>query len=178
MSNLIHAAESIKLLATQYQHMIEAAEALNRIGSLENAEKEAKQAIDSTRKELEKTKVNLVLAKDEFQSLKADAKSLVEGAELEANQLLVKAKADSDAMLADATIKAKIIENSALEAVKSELNTIKANKLKAEKAVESAITELNATIDERNKAAQELADLQSKIESAKAAVLKLLGDHQ
>lgn len=102
MSDKITVAESIRRVAVMFQNMVEAADMLESIGSLEQAKKEAdaarvaaEAARNSSIVEAEKVAQTVNAAKTEAAELIADAK-------FKASDLEVGAHAKADAIIADA----------------------------------------------------------------------------
>lgn len=118
MSKINH-ADAIRKLAIQYQAMVAAADALESIGSIEQATKEATNALTKARKDAEVAKGNLATVEAQIRAIEDQAASVIAQARDESKAIIEAAKADAKKQ-ADATIKraesraAKIEDEAAL----------------------------------------------------------------
>lgn len=108
MSNYSKIADEVKVLAKRFQGIIELSKALDEVGSVEIAAKEAFMLRDKARAEFEKAKGELELAKEELNSKKEEVKA----AELKVTDILELAHKKAQAIV-DAA-KEKAVEADAL----------------------------------------------------------------
>lgn len=164
MADKFTAAESIRRLAVMYSSMIEAADALEAIGSIERVTEEQKKQADAATAEADKAKADLAKVKEQIkvQAAKGDAlvadavlsakierDNIVKAAEETAANVLKKAQDESAEMIAKAsTEKARLSSEigglqAAIEAGRSELVSLKAAKEAAEAATVDAEKKLD-----------------------------------
>lgn len=117
MSKYLVAADAIKKMAIQYKNIVAVAEALEMVGSVENAEKEARSATKDAQLERDQALNQLAKAKEQVsaakqtvvaleQAAKDSAASIVEQANQAADKIKADAYAKATAMVDDAAIKA------------------------------------------------------------------------
>lgn len=175
MANKSTAAESIRRLATQYQQMVEAADMLDQIGSLENAAKEAEKATaaaraeaDSAQADAAKAKADAKTAKDKVAATMADAeeKALViaQQAEIKAQELIADGKARAQQILTKASLDAANA-TVGIEGKVAELSATRAS-------IEQSLVDLQSQIDAKQVEAEEL---EKRLAKAQASIAKLLG---
>ena len=70
MADKFTAAETIRRLAVQYMHMVEAADALESMGKLEQTLKESQAQADAARKEAADAKLDLTNAREQIKAAK------------------------------------------------------------------------------------------------------------
>ena len=169
MSELINVADQVRAGAKRLEWVLQLADALERVGSLEQAEKEAKKATEKAKKDLEKAKSDLAKAADKLRDAEesvpkavSQANAVLAGAHEEAKALANQAKADAAAIINAAQGKAQATVDAAI----SQAAGI-AEQIKAEKSV------LAQYQGETVKAIKDLAKIHEDIEEAKAEAAKL-----
>lgn len=171
----LNAAKSIRNLATLYKDMTDAAEALEQIGSLEQAADEAAKATASAKGELATTQAELSKAKDKLAAAKATAQEIGEQAAAEALVIQDKAQTDAVAIITQAKQDATGIIGGAkyrAEAIvasgNSQYEVLTGNiaVLKEQYGV------LNSDVQAKRR---ELASLEDKLNTARDGLRKLLG---
>lgn len=175
MADLFAAAEAIKREAQRYVQLVEAAKVLEALGSLEQAEAQARQRTADARRDLAEAQASLA---------DIDARIVVETVEAEA--MLVRARSEAEGIVVAAkNDAARMLENAEREAVQTrdaadeyerviradavDLSSKAANALVAAK---NTLDEINADI---NKANAELAEINERIEKARAAARAAFG---
>lgn len=157
----LQAAENIRRFAEQYKALVEAADLLDGIGSLELAAAEAKSAAETAKKELEEIKAETAKAK-------AAQKKVVDAVQAEFEEQ----RAVAQKMLDDTKIHAEELKKASEQAAQSIINAAndQADKVKAE-----ALQISNSAGEMQTNARNEVALLQVEIEQ-KAAELKAVED--
>lgn len=175
MASKSNAAEAIRRLATQYQQMVEAADMLDQIGSLENAAKEAKAATEAARAEAEAARAETVKAKDEAKKAKDKVAAVMSDAEELALVKVQEGEVKAQEMVADAKARAQQILNAAaLDAANVTVGIeAKVAELSATRdALEHGVSELQAQIVTKQAEAEEL---EKRLAKAQASIAKILG---
>lgn len=175
MANKIQSADAIRRLAIQYQAMVEAADLLESIGSLEQASKEAEKAASAARE-------NLKIAEEELASVKAETKK----AKAKGDDVIALAVGAGNEKLEQADLEAKAIVAAANE--QADLIVAKARKDAdaITSGVESRRTAIAADVDALTKRADlmtaviadktaEVNDLELRLAKAQAQIAKILG---
>lgn len=157
MSELIKAAGDIRKLAKLYENMTAAAEALEHVGTIEQAANEAQSRLDKLTGEVK------------------HQRALREAAELEASDLLSEAKAKADGIVAAAVDTASELQRQATE----ELASAKADSALIVEASQLRAKELSGAADEAEQrviaALAEVTELEKRAEKARAYLSKLVG---
>lgn len=146
----------LKKIIDLFSPINDAISIIEKVATLEQAENEAKQRIDKLRKEAAKIEADNIKAESEAGAIMATAQEKANGLGVAANTELANAKAKAEAILAEARAQAKTLTAAADEKVK-----------KLQDQADAAL----AAVKERN---AELADLEAKIEKAKAQIAKML----
>ena len=168
------AASAVRKYAIRYEAFMELAAELDRIGSLERAEGEAKVRLDAARKEVEEVEQRLkdsseqlrtaeIAAVEIIASAKVDAEMTAEAAKLSAESLLKEAESAAKLVLDGAQLEAQHI---ALEA-SQKVESVQA----ASGVIERSIVTMNKRLEEKG---AELADLEARIEAAKQSIRKFV----
>ena len=151
--NLIQAADEVRKMLRGFKAVEMVSAALENVGSLQNAGKEAEKLLAAIRSDVARAEAALVAANSDVTLVKEEAKKLLADAKRKAEDRLAKADAeiavrvsDSDAVVAAAAARAQSLEALAHDA--------KADVASAQK---------------------ELEDLNGKIAKAKAGIAKILG---
>ena len=156
MSATLKTADELKKLARMFQAVIDSVDTLERIGSMEQAEAEAKNRVGKLQKEADELVATVASARLEAQGILDAAALRKSEAERQAEEIARVAQQKADALVIEANDKAgRIIADA--EAQKA--------------AAEDAVTTAQAKCDEAKK---ELSEIEKKIESARARVAKIL----
>ena len=166
-------ADNLDRMAVQHQTMVEAAAAFRKLGSIDQATKEAENARAIADQAATDAARDLVNAKQDVATAKTQAAAVLEAARKEAVQILADANSDADGIVSLADDKAGKLMAEAKEqakaksqAAESALNPLLAN-LTALKSEVAALTEkrdlLNADADEA----------QAKLDVVREAIAKL-----
>ena len=173
MSKATEAADAIKRAAKQYEAFVHAAEILERIGSLENAEKEAKAAIDLAGKEreemvekLKKAQLSVKKAEELAAKKESDAAINAESILVDANNEALKIVSEAKAQAAKFKSDANANIEQALAGIESQIQS--RNEVKAKLDSSIAVTQLQ--VDEMNAAADEA---EKRLAKVNAAIAKL-----
>jgi predicted nucleic acid-binding Zn-ribbon protein len=137
MSHLNQAIENVRATARVFQSVIDLAEALAKVGSIEQATVEANAALAKVRNEVTaaESKLSEQRLKADAEYAQADAASIVEAAKTVAESLRAEAQADRDAAKAALTEAQDRAESMALDV----------------KAKEQEIADLDARIEKARK---------------------------
>lgn len=175
MSSKSNAAESIRRLAVQYQQMVEAADLLDSIGSLEQAAAEAKKAAEAARADTAAARAEADKAKAEAKKSKEKVDKILSDADGEALAKVQEAEIKAQGIVADAKAKAEQITNKAAVDVAdatagvagrvAELTTMRLR-------LEQELAALQNDIDAKK---AEADDVEKRLAKAQAQVAKLLG---
>jgi cell division septum initiation protein DivIVA len=176
MSKSTDAADAIRRFAKQYELMVSAADTLEQIGSLENAQEEAKKSLDQHRKVLETEASLLAEAKAETKKVKESnlklaedgktkADSVIHNATLEADRVASEAKAQADKIISNANVKAE----QSLAGVKSQIDKLNTERTDLENMTASLRGEVSTLTAEAINAEVRLAKVQSAIAKLTAA---------
>ena len=156
MNNILKAADEVKKLARMFGALGEVVEILDRIGGMEQAEQEARARVDALNRDAEFSRVAVDSAKAEAKAIK-DASAKLEG----------QAAQHTEALKAAASDEAKTI----VARARTEADTItEAARLQVKEAEHAAVIARDA----ESLARSSLADLEQKIEGARARIAKLL----
>ena len=175
MADLITASETIKRLAVQFQGIIDVADALGQLGSLQNATSEMGAARESALADLAKAKGELAKAKSDLGKAKSDADLIIGaandqaavvlgGADQKAQSILDQAALQANKFIADGAAQAKVTIDAAASQV-AELSQAKA-------ALKNDVLDLGDVIAAKQSA---LDEIETKLTAAKESIAKLLG---
>lgn len=157
MSNALKAASDIRKLAKLYESMADAADALDQIGSLEQAENEAQVRLDKINEELR------------------HQRALREAAELETSDMLAVAQAKADQIMASAVDSAAELQRQAQEMLaKSRAESALIVEASQQRAAELK-QQADAAEDRVVSALAEVTELEKRAEKARAYLFKLVG---
>ncbi len=170
MSDKIHAADAIRASIRNTKALLDYADTLEKVGSIEQAEKEAIAATNKARQELAETAEQLSLMKEllmnaeaSFKAKKAELEEseaqLIASAQSEAADIKAKAKAQSTKTINDAENQAKVITAQAYDYLH-----------KLEENLATAKQEFKDLIQNKQRAEEDLAAINAKIEHAKLLV--------
>lgn len=173
--NFLQAAEAVKSAAKQYRHMMEVAEALEAIGSLEQAtaEKTAMLAKLDESIEVGRKMASTMMAEAKAQqdaanfndaTARDNVAKLIDAAQANAAEIAKKADEDAAAKLSAARVQADSLVAQAKIMVAQAQADINAKKYES--------TQLDGDVQAKR---DELAALQVKIEAARAQIAKMLG---
>lgn len=153
MSDFITAASELQSMLNKFKSVETVVSALNRIGSIENAGKEAEEKLASLKGLIESASKDLDNAVSVVAETKDQAKKIASDAKNKADAKVAKAEEDAASIIASASAKSAIAEN----------NVSKLNEELAEKT--NALGSLK----------EEFSDLEAKIAKAKNYLSKLAG---
>lgn len=151
--NLTQAADEIRKMLRGFKAVEQVSAALESVGSIQNAGKEAEKALESVKAEINKAQQDLIAASTEVLAAKDEAKKIAADAKAKAAERLEKANADANRIVADAQSKA-------------DAEVVRLSSIQAQAQIEAA---------KRDAAAAELAEIEQKITKVKAQAAKLLG---
>lgn len=175
MSNLVEAADGIRRLAKLHEHMVTAAAALERIGSLENAEAEARQRVAQANADLRVVLEQAEEVKQTTTKARADCEQLIARVEAEvaevrktaqdAAELAQKEAAGTSArVVAEAQERARQIVDAAKEARAAEERVV----AEAREALEGVRAEITAK-------SEELKSIEDRINAARRTIAEFAG---
>jgi chromosome segregation ATPase len=175
MSSKVQAAEAIEALANQYKQMVEAAEMLKKIGSLENAAKEAQKACEAAKDEAEAAKLEADLAKNDAKKAKGKVVEMLDKAIADANETVLQGKQKADQIVAEAESRATEINLAASERISSALADVNANRSKVLAEIADAKQLLEGLMLDIQSKTSEANEAQKKLDKVQAQITKLLG---
>lgn len=168
------AAESIERLANQYRHMVRAAETLKSVGMAANALREINAAIEAARAAKAEADEQVALVNQMLAELREQAALVLDKANEEAARIVEAAQAKAAKIVQDAVDRArKVAEEGAAEhetrmaKARETLNTIG-------EQIAAARQELEQLVTLRSAKAMELDKLESRLQAARAAAVKIL----
>lgn len=170
----IYAADAIRATVRDTKALLEYADELEKIGSIEQAAQEARVATAKAREQLDLTNGMVVKAKGELEAVEAQikakaaeqehlSKSILETAQNEAQSIRENATNRAVRIITEAESKAKTIEQEHV----GNLNKIK----EQSRATSSA---LKKTIDNKEKAEVELSAINGKLAEARSKISQFL----
>lgn len=171
------AVQAIRRAAMQYQGFVAAADALEKIGSLEQAAKEAEAAVAKARAELAEVQEGIRKAAVANEAMESAAKAraaIVEraadealaNAEAAAEQIIAKAKSDAELVVTMANQQADMSHNA--QVIRQELMAEEIAKLEQERA--EKLHEAEEARGAAAQAAEQLAQIQASIAKLAGAV--------
>ena len=172
--NLMEVTDQVKTWANRNRAIIALADALEQIGSLDQARAEAESRLAVARVELDEVAKQVEEAKALGEGIKAEVDRLREEALNEAAKVKSDAYDAAATMMQEATARAEEMVKSAAETARLSLDALKGDMNEAAKAAQDARAERNAALDERDAARDELAEIQKRIAAAKAEAKRLL----
>lgn len=153
MSDFIAAADEVRKLLRGFKAVEVVSAALEKVGSIENAGKEAESLLSTVKAEIAKAQEELTLSKADIMNAKEEAKKLAADAKAKVEARMDKVAADAAKMIADAN----------------------AGQAEAANRIAAANEELGGIKAECDVVAKELSELESKLAKVKAQAAKMLG---
>lgn len=175
MSDKIKAADAINRLAQSYQAVIDAAALLREIGSLDQAKDEAVKAREVADKEAAEAKAEAKKAKDVVKKAKDDADQIIDGAVIEAKEILANADLDVERKIEDAKLRGESIISAARVMADRVTGDIATEAKRTEdrlKELQFNCSTIEASIADKLKMCD---DIEARLAKAQAQVAKLLG---
>jgi len=176
MSDLIKAAESINKLARQYEHMVTAADALKRVGSLEQAEKEVEGRLEALRAEMKKESARVMEQKAMLDTEEQKYMAARQAMTRDAQECRAKAEADSLVIMEAAEAQVAKLKAEAAQMVKvahEDMGRLQDELRDKAAASEARVASMDKMLSEKT---AELNGLNAKIEKAKEAVRRVMGE--
>lgn len=175
MTDKIAAAKAIRNLAVLYRDMEKAAEALEAIGTLDQAAEESRRATETARAEYNILQEQITASKAALQDAQTRAKAATEDADRQGTNILCKARDGAAIVIAEAEAKARDITVNASESADEIIAAAeqKREALSAESRVLADST--NALTKEIIAKKEQLRALEAKVAGMKADVLAMLG---
>lgn len=178
MANKLKAADEIGKFARMFGAMIEVADEIARVGSLEQAARESEAALQNAREHLDRVtqeiahaRAAVVAEQNKVTALEDDKRSVIAAAQAEAarqravgQQALEKAQAEAKAHIDQAQARAADI------LAKAEIDRVNAQAM-----LRAAADAQQAAEDQVNKKKRELADLEGKISKVREQVATFIG---
>lgn len=175
MSDINNAVDAIRKLARMFEPMTNVADVLEKVGSLDNAQKEHEKALvalsaekESLGAEVKKLKAKAKEASDKINADISDAK-------LEAEAILNEARATSETLIADGKAKANLIEQKAAQKAKESEKQSEDSVKAAQSALKEESIKLSAITQEIEDKSKELEELKGAIDGTRAKLSALLG---
>lgn len=155
MSNVMKAADDLKSLAARFRPFLEVAAVLEKIGSLEQAVRDAEIKKASAQKEAEKVEAQVSFAREEL----AKVKSEVSEVKATSNGILDNARADAGVIIKEAREEVLTIMRNAEEVKASSDANVSANRIT-----------INAQSQEIKRLEGQLAEIRNHIQEAKRRI--------
>lgn len=169
------AAEAIRRLATQYQQMMEAADLLEKIGSMDLATEEAKAARATAEKERDAVQDEVKKAKAELKVAQEKAKLVLAEASTKAAEMAERAGLDAQSAAKDSTAKASQILDSANTRASLIIKSAEKTQDEMQAAVQAATFERDRINAEAADAEDRLAKANKQLDTVRAKLTALLG---
>ena len=150
---LTQAADEVRKILRGFKAVEQVSNALEQVGSIQNAGKEAEALLAAVKAEVAKAQEELTLAKADILNAKEEAKKIAADAKAKVEARMDKVAADAAKMVADAN----------------------AGQTEAANRIAAANEELIGIKAECDNAAKELSELESKLAKVKAQAAKMLG---
>ena len=160
MSDISKAAHDLKVLAQRFRPVLDVVDALERIGSLEDAERDAKERTAHAKAEADTAAASLVTVQQQV----AEAHKKIQLATTDAEQIVAQATQDADQIRARARTDA--------DRIRQEAEAAKATIQKESEALTVTKTRLAGEVEAKQK---ELAAITARIAETKASIAKLAG---
>lgn len=175
MSQFNDAAAAIRRAAKQFEQFSVAADILDKIGNLDNAEKEAKAAVSKAVKERDDALAALSDAKSEVSDAKKKADEVQSNAESKADEIVDTANKSADAIISLAKDKAnEIIANAETTATKS-VSLILSRIEDLESKKNDLENQISVLSEQANAAYTSAIDAEARLAKVNAAIAKLAG---
>lgn len=175
MSSTTDAVESIRQLAAKFQGILDVANALERIGSLENAEAEVNARTQVARIAATAAEADLLVAQQKIEEATVKANDICAQAMhvIEEERAGILKEADNVRMQADEDARARV------SAAETQISLLQGEAQKAKAEAEDAAAARDKAVAEGKTAGEtsraELADLEAKIKTAKESIASILG---
>lgn len=166
-------AESIKRLAILYKDMVEAADAIEQIGSIEQAVSEAKAARMAAEAERDSVIADLKKAKDGVKKAKDDAdRTIADGKEV-ATEIIAAANAAAQSITDSATEQGQALIDSAKEQREETLKDLDGEAAVWRDRILQLQDETAHAVSVRDAAEAAAKDAQAKLDKVQASIRKL-----
>lgn len=176
-TNKLVAAESIRTLATRYKDMVEVANLLESIGTIEQASNEADAACkiaqiarDESLIELRELKESIRTLESDYAQKKLDAKAdidlMLSSAMDERNKIIREANSKANSKADDILKKANETASITLSTAEEKLNRVQTK-------LSEVMSELDSVVEARNKAEEEAQAAESRLNSVQDRIRKL-----
>lgn len=172
MSDKSTAAEAIRRLAVQFQGMVEAADLLEKVGSIEQATQEATKARVAAESSRDRALETLRTAREQAEQINSDLAESVIDSQRKAALLLNSASDRANAIMLEADQRSKALIQSgqeqasaALEQISTQLSAMQSKLTDLTAEVETALRNRDAAWQATELAEKSLAAVQDKIRS-------------
>lgn len=169
------AADVLKRSASKYKSLMDAAAALDEVGSLDQAAEEAKKAAEAARAEILQVQSELGASKDELKEHKAKVAALKKADQAKADELMQSAQDDAKAIIDAANATAAQIKADAQLNIESLLAQGRAGQAELGRVVEEQKATLQQIEQAKEAKLKEIVDLESRLSKVQANIARLLG---
>lgn len=169
-----NAADSIKRAAVQYKQMVEVADVLDQIGSLDDIVTDSKKAAEAARKEADKAKADLTKAEADLANVAREAKMIMEAAKADANEVAKKVKRDAEEEAAEVVKLAQDKASQMLAQAVTEKSRLQGKLGALQRSIESAKGEVAKLEFDRVQAESAAADAQKKLAAVQDKIRAML----
>ena len=175
MSKYHDAADVLKRQAVKYKSLMDAAAALEEVGSLDQAATECKAQLAAARADLDFVYVQLDASKKELAEHKDKVKTVKKLDQAKSDEILQSANDDAKAIVDQATEMAEQIKASATEEARAYLQASQASADALSEQKRTLEQQISANLDTLAAQKTEAEDLEKRIAKAQASIAKLLG---
>lgn len=170
MADIQSAVESIRRLANTYRDMVTAADALESIGSVQQATREAMAARVAAEDARDKALLELSAAQSELEALRKDAESVADAANVRVADIKSSALNEANRIVEAAKASASEYSKAALEKAEKELAAVHADTAAAQAALASVQAKKAEADKEAEAADAKLTKLQAAFDALKAKI--------
>jgi chromosome segregation ATPase len=157
MSKVIKAADEVRKLTKMFQGLADVVEVLDRVGSVEQAEQEAKARID-------KLNAEVLVANEGISAAHSEAKRVLDEAKVKADELIDEGKRELASAL-----------NAAADHQANAIDKCNAIALDAQARIDAASAKVADLETQHAAVAAEVVELEKRAEKARAYLAKLAG---
>lgn len=173
--DFLNAADAIRKEASKYEKFVFVAEALSKIGSIEQATKDAESRKAAAYEATQKAEADLLSAKANVAAVEDRSRHMIASAGDEANRIRQQAADDARTIAAGAERDAQAVLASARNDAANVADMARANAAALAREAQEARTQMTSALAARDAAKAELAKLNAQIDEARATIKKMMG---
>lgn len=175
MNEIMQAADVLRREATRTRGLLEAAEALEKVGSLVQVAEEAERRRHSAEQELQSLGARITTAREDLEQARTQHDEILAGARKSAEDSAADAEKSRAAVLQGARDEAQGLIASAkaeAEAERVKAASIMADAVAAQSSAKAAVDNAAKTVEKKR---AELEDIESRIAEARRTITKMIG---